>query len=343
MRAIALALTLMTCLAAGTSLAAEPETPELRDRARQHGLAGIQAYNDGDWNKCVTSMAQAEQLLHAPAHLLYLARCKVKLDQVAEAYRIYVSIAVEPIPSYAAPAFHQAQAAARDELAALRPRISGIELVLHGATGLPKELVVDGELVEPSWLDYPLALEPGEHSLQVRAADHQPLHEQIRVDAGVSRVELTLQPMAELPAPAPNPAPANPAPLPPSSTEPLPAVGEGDNSSTLLISGATSLGVGGAAVAAGAVLGALTLSQANEIKSGCKDSVCPLSLQSDAEDAETLGTASTVLLIAGGAVAAVGLVLVLIPGDPEGSAEEAALAELGLRLTPSGLKMIGRF
>ena len=94
----------------------------------------------------------------------------------------------------------------------------------------------------------------------------------------------------------------------------------------------------------GAVTGAISLSKVGDLEEKCPDHRCSPADQATADQARTLGTVSTVGFIAGGALVAAGVVLLVIRpsgGDP-------AAARSGLRVTaatagPGGITLRGTF
>lgn len=78
------------------------------------------------------------------------------------------------------------------------------------------------------------------------------------------------------------------------------------------------LGVGGATVIAGAIVAAVLAMENDAFLAMCNDGVCPSSARASAESVQGLATATDVLLIGGGVVAATGLVLTLLLRDGAG-------------------------
>lgn len=84
--------------------------------------------------------------------------------------------------------------------------------------------------------------------------------------------------------------------------------------------------VGGASLIAGAVLGGVALSNSESARAECVDTRCPESTRAGIADAQTLANVSDGLLFGGLAVAAAGVVLMLVlsEGGGEGPAAGAA-------------------
>lgn len=98
--------------------------------------------------------------------------------------------------------------------------------------------------------------------------------------------------------------------------------------------GPVLLGVGGAAVVAGIIMGAVAFSQGQDLLDRCPTEMdCPGDLRDDEDTARTLAIAGDVTWIGGAIVAATGLVLTLVlTGDGDGGER----AELRFESTPGG-------
>jgi hypothetical protein len=101
--------------------------------------------------------------------------------------------------------------------------------------------------------------------------------------------------------------------------------------------GFVTLGVGGAALVAGAVSGGLLLAKKSSLDDRCVDNQCSGLSTDDVDTYQTLRPTTTVLLAAGGGVAAAGLLMVLLA--PSGTAQSGAMPLIG----PAWLGVRGRF
>jgi hypothetical protein len=126
-------------------------------------------------------------------------------------------VVVEDIPNYAAPAFHKAQATARDELAALKEQVGGVVISITGAPLDQVAVTVDGTAVPVARLPHGVALEPGDHHIEASSATTEPARQSLQVTAGQSLVpvELVLQGPATPAAAPPATAPITPVASPP--------------------------------------------------------------------------------------------------------------------------------
>lgn len=253
----------------------------VRDEARSLAKEGLAKLDAGDAKSAIVLFEQAEAKFHAPTHLLYLAQAHVSLGEKVLAARLYQRLVSEVLPNYAPDAFREAQSIGKTELAPLAAQLGRIRLA-----GAGKDVTVDGEVVEGAeWY-----VAPGAHD--------------VRFAGGARRVELL--PGAEAVVDVSPPAPQD-GPQPPAASSGL---------RPLTIGRIVSMSVGGAAAIAGGVLGALSLMKVDEIADRCPTKRgCDPADEALADEARTLGNASTGLLVAGGAAFVTGLVLVLIPGD----------------------------
>lgn len=91
------------------------------------------------------------------------------------------------------------------------------------------------------------------------------------------------------------------------------------------------MGVGGAALVAGIVVGAISLGQDSEFQGACDDlAMCPTALRPQYDEMRAVSAAADVMLVTGGAVAALGLVLTLVlEGDEDEPVAAAVCTEQG--------------
>src|SRR5689334_21165790 len=99
------ALALSLCM---WTSAAHAQTDEQRAGARSLATEGASAFKDGRYKEAVDLFTKAESLMHAPPHLLYLARAHVKLGQYVKAREAYLRITKEQLGGNAPQAFRDA-------------------------------------------------------------------------------------------------------------------------------------------------------------------------------------------------------------------------------------------
>jgi len=309
-------LVLLVALAwAPTALAqaSEGDTATARALAKE----AFAAYDDGEFAKAAELFERAEKLHYAPTLLLGLARSQVKLGQYVEARENYHRIVNHQLPAGASPAFREALETAKAEVATLDDKIAWVIIIVQGPAN--PEVALDGTAISTASLSVKRAVNPGMHKVTAEASGARG-ESTFVVRAGEStEVRLTLQSVANAPADSETEATTPSGTTSTSGDEPD-AV---DPGATQRLLGFLALGVGGAGVAVGAITGGIAMGQHSELSDVCPNEQCPLAQESDLDAYNTTSTVSTVGFVAGGALAALGLVLVLTaPSEPEEQASE---------------------
>lgn len=177
---------------------------------------------------------------------------------------------------------------------------------------VPKEatLVVDGR--PPLILERTeLMLESGHHEIEVRAEGYLMAHSTINVEGG-DRTTLVFRLNRDDYA-VTQPAVAEGARANVPLTRPEGPAGSHEWMRAL---GFTTLGLGAASLVGFAVVGSLALAQKSKLDDNCPNTSCSTAFRSDVDRYDTLRTLSTVTLIAGGALAATGVALLIArPSD----------------------------
>ncbi len=276
--------------------------------ARALANAGFQLYEQGEYATAFDRFARAEEIYHAPPHLLYMARVQAKLGKLVEASALYGQLVAESMDEQTPEPFREAQAEARAELEQLGGTIPSLQITVTGPQAGEATVTIDGQPVDTTALDQPVSVNPGEHLLQMQLDGYESGSQTITVDPGEQgqSVELSLGPALagdQGEAPATADTSEEPSILPP-----------------IIV-----IGVGAAGLAVGAITGVLTLNDAAELKDRCPTNPCPPDNQSLIDSVNTLGTVSTVGFVVGGAAAGAGLLWLLLQGGDDGSeaSEEA--------------------
>jgi hypothetical protein len=304
------------------------ETDEDRAGARTLATEGAKAFAAQRWAEAVDLFTRAEALVHAPPHLLFLARARMKLGQLVLARETYTKIVRENIPPSAPAAFVEAQAAAKQELPALEPRIAMLTVTVSGAEGKAVSVTVDGQKLAAVFVGAPKPIDPGEHKVQATsegmASDVVTLH--VREGARQS-VSLALAPQkGAAPIAAATPTTASPMLAPTTTmTPPQNAVSSAapdaapaeSGSNGLRIASYAALGVGAAGLGLGTVFGLQSMSKRSSADDLCPDANrCPVSKKDQVEgfddDARQAQTLATIGFIAGGVGVATGITLLVL-------------------------------
>lgn len=284
-----------------------------RDAARSLGLSGVDAYQAGDYAVASDRLEKAYSLINVPSLGLWSARALAKRNLLVEAANRYYEVAGLQVPVGDAAVQRQAQADASAELEQLRPQIPRLSIVVEGAEPSELTLSIDGQPVPASIVGKPRLVNPGQHRVEARLGAEQ---SSTTVQALVGQETTATLNFAR----APQAVPANRKEAPTSTARTL---------------GWVTLGAGGVGLALGSVMGGLALNKHADIKSSgaCVDARCPPAQQNAIDKLDTYRTVSSIGFIAGGALAATGLVLVLTSPT---SRRELSAAVVGERIWLTG-------
>ncbi len=301
------------------------------DRARKLAQDAADSLDAGDFAAALERARQAEELYHAPTHILLIAQALEGQGQLAEAADSYERLIAEPLPSKGSTVFRQAQDEGATRLKALVAKIPSLLLKVSGPKPGAATATVDGQPF--AGFETARRFNAGEHKLRVEAEGFRPEERTVTLPArgGVVAVEIILRGASE------PPQPQLPTPTPP-DTGPRPA-------SPFVAPTIITLSLGVAGLGVGAVTGGLFLSQLSDLKDRCPADRCAREEQPNIDETATMGNVSTVALAVGGAATATGVVLLgLWLGDVgrggAGTDEKRALIPL---IGPGWLGVGGRF
>ncbi|MCC6528448.1 MAG: hypothetical protein IT373_37730 [Polyangiaceae bacterium] len=305
---------------------AQPDEPSEADKAqaRRLGEEGQKALDQKNYEVAYDRFKRAESLFHAPTLLLGLARSSLGLGKVVQAQEAYNKIIREKLPKGAPDPFVRAQEDAKKEIVGLDQKIAWATITVTGPDK-PK-VTLDGEPIQVAALGVKRPVDPGEHGVKASAEGYLDAETTFSVIAGgVREVELAMQIDPEAGKKPPG------GPDVPGDT--------GDPGAGQRIGGFVTLGIGGAALIVGAITGGLAVGKHGELEDGCQDGVCPKALEPTLDDYHMLGTVSTVGFVAGGVLAATGLIVALTAPSAETTGGLAPRVELALAPTHAGLRV----
>lgn len=310
-------------LAAGQDSAA---SEALFDKA----VADLEA---GKYDSACPAFAESHRLDPRAGTVFALAECEAGWGRLASAVAHYSDyLGMVSRMTGAELARHKDRSkTAEQQVAALRPRVPQLSLVLPPSA--PKGTIVkrdDVSLSEVS-LGMPLPVDPGSHTITTQVPGGPEHKQTVEIAAGErKRVELAL----ELAGPAGPPTKA--ADTSESPRQSQPGAGSGRDRTWAYVAG----GIGVAGLAAGAVTGLMTMSKKKIADDNCVGASCNQQGLDATEDGKTLGNISTVGFGVGIAGLAAGVVLwVTSPKN-----EAPASATRGVRPTAfagSGFGSIG--
>lgn len=313
----AIAVASLALVAASASAQEEEASVEAEDPAVAEARAlftrGVEMAQQERWGEAERAFRRAHALHRAPSIAMGWAGSLQRLSRHAAAQRVFAEW-LEITEGSAEPA----ERAEVEQLMVLgRQRFAVVHLSVPSDAAVrvdaaPAELI-DGEL----WLD------PGRHTLEVRAAGHLDSEREITVAAGEdTSLEITLEPEPEPEAPAPQHTPER---LP--EPEPEPPAPSADPTGWIV------LGIGAGASVVGAIVLGLGVADYDAV-TGAMNGTAWDDLEPAYQRAPGEIVGGAVVLGVGAAAMALGLALALTSRGDEGVA---------LRVGPGSLTVAGRF
>ena len=326
---------LVVALGAWAPAALAEEDAATRAAARKLAEDGVAALQGGDAKTATQKLDKAYRMLKVPSVALWSGRALLKqgllleaMERLLEATRLASSgdVAVQD----------RAKADAEKEIEQLRPRIPNLVIALEGAAEAEVTLSLDGKPVPGALVGEDMPLNPGQHRLVGKRQSQEQAVDVTIAEGERKSVTLSFAGGASAAPTSGAPAASDSGPSPPAGD--APATG---GKRTLAY---VALAAGGAGLVLGGVSGGLALSKRSELDDSgdCEADQCRRSVEGDVSTLRTFRTLSTVGFIAGGALAATGVVLLLTTGK---SADQgrAPRTRLGLGLGPGSLRLEGQF
>jgi len=272
-------------------------TPEAGPQsAVQLGRLGLERFEQGAFAESFDLFARAEAIKHSPVFVLYMARAARHLGRLLESRSLLRRAAAEAVPDGAPATWQQARADAKGELSALEPRIPSIRVRIEGdPAGVA--ITADGKAMKPG---ASVERDPGSVTIRATRPTGDPFEKVVVLKEGDRDLEVVVAfGAASRPTSAPEEA--------------------GDGVGGTYVPGAIVLGAGGVGLILGSVFGLVAASQASDALESCTDGVCPSSQEGAVDDASVPANVATVAFIAGGALAATGVVLLIVLGGDDGA------------------------
>jgi hypothetical protein len=292
-------------------------------RANELARQAKAEYDQGAWAGALKLFESAEAKAHSPVLLLYAARCQRNLGDLVRAQELLQIIIDEKLPATAPPPFRNAQQDAVGDAEALRARIPKI-VIDRAQAPASWQVTVDGAIVDAE----SILVNPGKHLVTAREGAVEHFRQGVELAESESRT-ITVASTAKTGSQADEATPSEPG----TQTTDA-AAGDG---SAAIAAGAVLLAVGVAGLGVGVGLRVTALSKFSEVEDRCIGNSCLVSDAEEVDDAETLQTVSTILFAAGGAIAATGVILLIVR---PGASEEPAVS---LDLRPGYFGVRGSF
>jgi hypothetical protein len=358
-RSVRRRLSLLVVLSTQLSFAPLASAQSTEERASARALAGegATAFKEQRWQDAIRYFTRAEQLVHAPPHLLYSAKAHLALGHLVEANDLLLMIKNDTLAANAPPAFVHAQEESLTLLQQLNPRMSSLAVDVKNVGEQAFEIHIDSGKLDAMFRGVPKAINPGEHHVSAIADGLRANEVVVQIQEGEKKtvdLEMKPDPSAHLTPLAP-PAEASPAAVPAGPAAPAsPGPDQGPETSEkpgwLRIAPYAAFGVGAVGLGLGTAFAlssaskrsdadkansALPTTCANPCRANDPAAEKVASLDNEAGNARTL---SVVGFVIGGVGVATGATLLLL--DVGGKHEKGA----GVHVTPViGLGRAGVF
>jgi len=345
-RAFALG-TLLACSAASpvaiAQIDADGQGPSPADKAAAETLfkEGRALIKNKDYEGAVAKFSESMRLDPQPGTQVNLALAYERLGKHASAWINYIEVATK-----AERAGQTKRAAvARKRADALEPKLP--RLTIDITNEVPGLVITRGptEIGSAQW-GVAVPVDPGPLVITARADGYVTWTKELTITDAPETTQLEIPDLDEEPeAPPPDPEP----PVVPMAEPRLVAVPNEDPGAQQRIAGYVVGGFGVASLAVGAIMGGLAIERKSASLDFCPtdDNRCFDEGVSIRRDALTFAHVSTATLIVGGALVAVGLVVVLTApdADDQDPAEDGVDASLAPIVSPgmAGLMVGGRF
>ncbi len=317
-----LARLLAVLVAVAAPLEAYAETPQQRAEARRLGGEALDLFKAGDYPAALDQFESADRLVPAPTLKLHAARCLDKLGRMREAADRYRDTIAVELKAWSPKVHFAAREDAARELAKLLEEMPTLTITVVGEGASGAVVTLEGKVLANATLGEAQPLSPGNYGIEAKSGDIAARQDVVLTRGDRKKVELWLE------------------------RKLAPVVA--DELGATVVVGYAALGLGAAGLIAGGIAGGIVLSDEAGLDARCPDRRCPPNAHSDAESFERARTVSSAGLIAGGALAATGVTLVLfdvLGADAPPSAADARAPALRVVpvVSPTWLGVQGTF
>lgn len=315
-----------------------------RSGARETARRGLEAFGQKRFADALDLFKRAESVVHAPTHLLYIARSAVELGQLVLARETYMKIVREQLPANAPSAFKEATTAASSELSALEPRIPKLRIVLQGDPKQGAQITLDERPLSNALVGVAIPIDPGKHAVRATAPGVRPASVEVTVPESTEQVaELKLEPES-------NTALATNPPTAALSQSGSLSTTEAGHPNYLRIGSYAAAGVGVLGLGVGTIFAFRAKSKGDDgdalySKYGCPN--CSAAQKAEVIDADDAAASAKTLSAVGFVTGGVGIaatvtlfVLSTRQGEPNSNAHAMQLAPY---VGPAALGVVGRF
>lgn len=202
---------LLATVLLAASAAAAPLNPSTDDKAAARSAAelGNTAFKEGRFAAALDLFKRAEAVVHAPTHLLMMARSNVALGHFLAAEVEYREITRDPLAKAGPAPFLAAEQAAENELIDLEVRVPTVDVRVTPAGAQGLSITIDDKPFATALVGIARPIDPGKHTF-VAIAEGFGFQKSVVsfAERDHAKVELALQPDASAPAAGDDPGAA---------------------------------------------------------------------------------------------------------------------------------------
>ncbi len=298
---------------------------------------GKKLVNAKKYAEACPKFAESQRLDPGAGTLLHLGNCYERLGMTASAWATFIDAAA------AAKAQNRTDWAqnAKNRAADLEKKLSRLTINVGKTDGV--EVRRDGVVVQEGTFGTAIAVDPGKHEIEATAPKKKTFTQVAIVKPDGDKVEITVPTLEDDPEAIAAAKAAAQAKAPPTTTEPAP-VAASEGGSGMKIAGYVLAGAGVVGLGVGTWAGLTAKSKNDDAKALCPvDGPCSNRAGVDASDAaKSRGTISTVAFIAGAALVAGGIVLIVIAPSSKETHTSFSVAP-SVAAGSGGLVAVGRF
>ena len=245
-----------------------------------------------------------------------LGECQVTLGKIVEGTETLERVVHEPLTTASPPAYVAAVERAQKVLAAARPKIAKLTILVEAPAGATPVVSIDGAPVSSAFIGSARPTDPGAHTVEASAAGYHSTKETVTLAEGAVAsvttppVEPVVEPKGEGPRPETSPR----------------DVDRSTGGSRL--AAYVALGMGGVGLVTSVTFGLLALDGRSRLDSACTDKHCPPSSGADLDRARRYAAISTVGFGVALVGATLGATLLLTRSEP-------TTATTSLRVSPA--------
>jgi hypothetical protein len=155
----------------------------------------LDAFDKQKYSEAIDLLNRAERLMHAPVHLLYIARAYVQLGKLVKAREIYLDLSRENLDKAAPRAFKDAVQSGQRELSEVEAKLPHVSVVVQGSASGEVRVMRDSVQIPRELLGIPHPVDPGEYKFQAFADGMESAAATVALTEGSKEtVILTLRP-----------------------------------------------------------------------------------------------------------------------------------------------------